>query len=78
MTTADTRLMELIQELPPEARDEVRDFVEFLVAKRRRELTKRADASGWPEGFFDLAGSITDPTFVRPPQGEAEARLPFE
>ncbi len=25
---------------------------------------------GWPPGYFDLAGSIDDPTFVRPPQGE--------
>lgn len=24
----------------------------------------------WPAGFFDLFGSITDETFVRPPQGE--------
>ncbi len=78
MTTIDTSLLELIEELPPEARNEVRDFVEFLVAKQRRELVKRTDANGWPEGFFDLAGSITDPTFVRPPQGEVEERLPLE
>lgn len=78
MTTIDTSLIELIEELPAEARNEVRDFVEFLIAKQRRELAKRTDANGWPEGFFDLAGSISDPTFVRPPQGEAEARLPFE
>ena len=25
---------------------------------------------GWPPGYFDLAGSITDETFVRHPQGE--------
>jgi hypothetical protein len=24
----------------------------------------------WPPGYFDLAGSIDDNTFVRPPQGE--------
>jgi len=23
----------------------------------------------WPPGYFDLAGSIPDDTFVRPPQG---------
>jgi hypothetical protein len=78
MTTTDTALIELIQELPQEARNEVRDFIEFLVAKRRRELARQAEANGWPEGFFDLAGSITDPTFVRPPQGETETRLLFE
>lgn len=25
---------------------------------------------GWPPGYFDLAGSIEDETFVRPSQGE--------
>jgi hypothetical protein len=25
---------------------------------------------GWPPGYFDLAGSIDDETFARPPQGE--------
>ena len=25
---------------------------------------------GWPPGYFDLAGSITDETFKRQPQGE--------
>ena len=25
---------------------------------------------GWPPGYFDLAGSIDDETFVRHPQGE--------
>jgi hypothetical protein len=25
---------------------------------------------GWPPGYFELAGSITDETFVRQPQGE--------
>jgi hypothetical protein len=78
MTTTDISLIELIEALPPEARNEVRDFVEFLIAKQRRDQAKRTDANGWPEGFFDLAGSISDPTFVRPPQGEAEVRLPFE
>ncbi len=61
MTTTDTTLIELIQALPPEARDEVRDFVEFLVAKQRRELAKQAEANGWPKGVFEsTAGSIPD------------------
>jgi hypothetical protein len=25
---------------------------------------------GWPPGYFDRGGSIADPTFERPPQGE--------
>lgn len=28
------------------------------------------DNKGWPPGYFDLAGSIDDDTFRRPPQGE--------
>lgn len=77
-TTTEKPLIELVQELPPELHAQVRDFVEFLLAKQRRELAQRAAANGWPEGFFDLAGSITDPTFVRPPQGQTETRLPLE
>lgn len=79
MTTAEKTLIELIQELPPALREEVRDFAEFLLARQRRELARQAEANGWPAGFFErTAGSISDPTFVRPPQGEAETRLPFE
>lgn len=28
-----------------------------------------AEKSGWPPGYFELAGSITDETFERPAQG---------
>lgn len=35
------------------------------------------DANGWPEGFFDrVAGSM--PELQRAPQGQFEARRPFE
>ena len=30
----------------------------------------RTENRGWPPGYFDLAGSITDETFKRHPQGE--------
>ena len=61
MTTTDTSLIELIQELSPASRDEVRDFVEFLIAKQRRELAHQAEANGWPPGAFEnTAGSIPD------------------
>jgi Protein of unknown function (DUF2281) len=61
MTTIDTSLIELIEELPSEARNEVRDFVEFLIAKQRRELARQAEANGWPPGVFEnTAGSIPD------------------
>jgi hypothetical protein len=36
MSTATKPLEELIQELPPVLRAEVRDFVEFLLIKRER------------------------------------------
>ena len=78
-TTTEKPLAELVQELAPELRNQVRDFAEFLLAKQHRELAQRTAANGWPEGYFErTAGSITDPTFVRPPQAEAETRLPLE
>ena len=36
------------------------------------------DARGWPPGYFDLAGSITDETFVRHPQGELPKPIKLE
>ena len=61
MTIIDASLIELIEELPAEARNEVRDFVEFLIAKQRRELARQAEANDWPPGVFEkTAGSIPD------------------
>jgi hypothetical protein len=79
MTTTEKTLIELVRELPPALHSEVRDFVEFLLEKQRRELARHDTANGSSEDFFErTAGSITDPTFVRPPQGEPETRLPLE
>jgi hypothetical protein len=33
---------------------------------------------GWPPGYFDLAGSITDESFRRPPQGELPRSVDLE
>ena len=33
---------------------------------------------GWSPEYFDLAGSIDDQTFVRPPQGELPKRVEIE
>jgi hypothetical protein len=33
---------------------------------------------GWPPGYFDLAGSITDETFARPPQGKLPPPVDLE
>jgi len=44
------------------------------------ELVKRdaANASGWPEGYFDVFGSWQGEPLERPPQGKAEERLSLE
>jgi hypothetical protein len=36
------------------------------------------DEHGWPLGYFDLAGSITDESFERPPQGKLPASVEIE
>jgi hypothetical protein len=36
------------------------------------------DDRGWPPGYFRLAGSIDDETFMRPPQGELPKPVEFE
>lgn len=80
MATEERTLVELVGELPLELQSEVRDFVEFLLEKRRRvTLEQQAITNGWPPGFFaHTIGAIDDPTFVRHPQGELEQREPFE
>jgi hypothetical protein len=37
-----------------------------------------AEPGCWPSGYFDLAGSIDDDTFVRPPQGELPSPVEVE
>jgi len=48
MSAATKPLAELVQELPPDVQAEVRDFVEFLLAKRARKSahTLRQDWAG--------------------------------
>jgi hypothetical protein len=48
LSTATKPLVELGQELPPDVQAEVRDFVEFLLAKRARKSghTLRQDWAG--------------------------------
>ncbi len=47
------------------------DFeVVLVVQPKGTELpSETPEQRGWPPGYFDLAGSIHDETFVRPPQG---------
>lgn len=41
-----------------------------------RPNDRRVGLYSWPTGYFDgVAGSITDETFDRPPQGEHDQRL---
>src|SRR5689334_1577918 len=59
MTTTGKPLAELVEELPPDLQIEVRDFVEFLLQKRRR--VEPPEARGWPPGYFErTAGSLPD------------------
>lgn len=38
-----------------------------------------ADSRGWPPGYFEKTfGSITDESFLRPPQGELPAAVELE
>jgi hypothetical protein len=32
----------------------------------------------WPQGYFDLFGSLRDVNLERPPQGELQDRLPLD
>ena len=41
-------------------------------------IQPKTDDRGWPPGYFDLAGSITDETFVRHPQGELPKPVDLE
>ena len=41
-------------------------------------IHQQTDDRGWPKGYFDLAGSITDETFKRHPQGELPKPVELE
>ncbi len=45
------------------------DVVVVVQAKNQTVAADETDRNGWPSGYFDLMGSITDESFVRPPQG---------
>lgn len=58
MTTATKPLEELILELPPALQTEVRDFVEFLLAKRERPFQRRL-RQDWAEAVQDRSQNYT-------------------
>jgi hypothetical protein len=58
----------------PEAEFEV----VVVVQPTESAAATRPEERGWPPEYFDLAGSITDETFVRQPQGELPKAIDFE
>jgi hypothetical protein len=51
---------------------------EFEVLVIVQPRSAAPDDNGWPPGYFDLAGSITDETFKRQPQGELPKPIELE
>jgi hypothetical protein len=51
---------------------------EIVVVLQPKAVARTPEERGWPPGYFDLAGSITDETFVRPPQGELPKPVELE
>jgi hypothetical protein len=58
MSTATKSLMELVQELPPEERAAVRDFAEFLLARRERPGSRKLK-QGWAGALRDYREKYT-------------------
>ena len=60
MTVGEKPIEELVQELPPEAQIEVRDFVEFLLIKhgRRTGRSLRQDWAGALREYRDRYTSL--------------------
>ncbi len=59
MTILNKPLVELVQELPPNLRTEVRDFIEFLLAKQE-EREPRALTLSWSGARKDVPYSSVD------------------
>ncbi|HWG43503.1 MAG TPA: hypothetical protein VN688_12015 [Gemmataceae bacterium] len=50
----------------------------MMQPKETPAKTPTPEELGWPPGYFDLAGSIDDETFTRPPQGEMPKPVDFD
>jgi hypothetical protein len=55
---AETSLQELIRALPPELRQEVRDFAAFLLARQSKKDTDKPAAK--PKMNFEWQGALKD------------------
>ncbi len=53
------------------------EFEVVIVTQPSNSATALPDR-GWPAGYWSLAGSIDDDTFVRPPQGELPEPVALE
>jgi hypothetical protein len=49
---------DLIKELPPDLRDEVEDFIEFLVERRLKKIRGKPEF-GWAGALKDLKGKYS-------------------
>lgn len=54
------------------------DVVVVVQPKEDTKIPTTPEDLGWPPGYFDLAGSIDDESFVRPPQGEMPKPVEFD
>jgi hypothetical protein len=54
------------------------DVVLVVQPKGAEPSSAMPEERGWPSGYFDLAGSIDDETFMRPPQGELPKPVEIE
>lgn len=54
------------------------DVLVVVQPKETPAGTMTPEDRGWPPGYFDLAGSIDDETFIRHPQGELPKPVEFD
>jgi hypothetical protein len=54
------------------------EVVVIVQPKATASATGTPEDRGWPPGYFELAGSITDETFIRHPQGELPKPVDLE
>ena len=58
MSSQSRTLDELVRQLPPESQAEVRDFVEFLLEKRRRKSSPKL-RQNWAGALSDFGEKYT-------------------
>jgi hypothetical protein len=54
------------------------NFEVVVIVQPCAPTSATAAERGWPPGYFDLAGAITDETFVRQPLGEMPKPIDLE